>query len=57
MKFILLVFVVAVALYACDDKEPTETHLGIGAKGVGVSLGNNLCVDPATAQVMVCVEL
>lgn len=55
MKFILLVFVLA--LCACDNKEPTETHLGIGAKGVGVSLGNNLCMDPATAQVMVCVEL
>lgn len=57
MKFILLVFIVVLALVACDDKEPTETHLGIGAKGVGVSLGNNLCMDPATAQVMVCVEL
>lgn len=57
MKFILLVFVVALALCACDNKEPTETHLDIGAKGVGVSLGNNLCMDPATAQVMVCVEL
>lgn len=57
MKFILLVFVVALALFACDDKEPAETHLGVGAKGVGVSLGNNLCMDPATAQVMVCVEL
>lgn len=57
MKFILLVFVVVLALYACEDKEPTETHLGIGAKGVGVSLGNNLCMDPATAQAMVCVEL
>lgn len=57
MKFILLVFVVALALFACDDKEPAETHLGVGAKGVGVSLGNNLCMDPAKAQVMVCVEL
>lgn len=57
MKFILLVFVVALSLFACDDKEPEETHLGVGAKGVGVSLGNNLCMDPATAQVMVCVEL
>ena len=57
MKFILLVFVVVLALVACDDKEPEETHLGVGAKGVGVMLGEDLCMDPATAQVMVCVEL
>ena len=57
MKFILLVFVVVLALVACDDKEPAETHLGVGAKGVGVMLGEDLCMDPATAQVMVCVEL
>lgn len=58
MRLILLVFTVAFALAACDSK-PSEgdIQLGIGANGAGVYLGNNICVNPANALPMACVEL
>ena len=58
MKLILFVFIVVLALIACEDKQETQnSHIGIGPKGVGVAVGEDLCIDPGTGEVMVCWEL
>lgn len=58
--FLVILFLIS----GCDEQpKPKETDedvrlgLGIGGRGVGVVIGSDLCMDAATGQVMVCVEL
>lgn len=58
MKLIPFVFIVVLTLTACDDKQETQkSYMGIGPRGVGVMLTEDLCIDPGTGEVMVCWEL
>lgn len=64
MKLILLTFIAVLLLTACDgtqqdqeNQEDQESSIGIGPKGVGIAIGEDLCIDPGTGEVMVCWEL